>query len=78
MLIPEWLAENYELLVADPNRGVGYEDVAVLAESRGSADVAAWARKRAVESGRRITPVDAVPVGGPVVKRGPGRPPKGH
>ena len=77
MSIPDWLAENYEQIIADPNRGMSYEDVAVVAESRGGADVAAWARKRAAESGRKVTPEKAEPVEGAVVKRGPGRPPKG-
>jgi hypothetical protein len=55
MSIDPALAENYEAVIADPNRGITYE---TLAESD-SPDLAAWARKRAAEAGKSVKPANA-------------------
>lgn len=46
--IPQDLAANYERLAAD----FGFDWVAAECDKAGAADVAAWARKRAAESGQ--------------------------
>lgn len=53
-LIPQDLADNYDLLVADQNRTITYESIA--ANSEASPSLAAWARSRAAADGKDITP----------------------
>jgi len=55
--LEEWLAENYEQIVADG--GNTFEGIAELGELSGPPSLAAWARKRASESGRSVVPVNA-------------------
>lgn len=59
--IPDWLAENYDAIVADKNRGETYESVAATAEARNDAVLAGWARKRAASQKKDVTPRTAAP-----------------
>ena len=59
--IEKWLAENYESIVADEARSDTFESIADTAEAQDSPELAAWARKRAAESGKRVTPTGAKP-----------------
>ena len=55
-LIDEWVIENYDSIVGDEVRNVSYEDIAKHAEEMDDKNLAAWARKRAAESGKKVTP----------------------
>lgn len=61
MAIENWLAENYEALVADETRGVSFDSLADDAESKNSPELAAWARERAASRKKDVTPRAAVP-----------------
>jgi len=54
--IDDHVAENYEALIADENRTLTYERVAVWAAASNDPGLAAWARRRADEAGKNITP----------------------
>lgn len=58
-LVDDWVAENYDALVADENRGLSYKNVADNAEAQGDKALAAWARKRAANKGKDVTPTTA-------------------
>ncbi len=53
--IPEWLADNYREVIADPARGDSFTKLA----ERSEGDLAAWARREAALAGEETTPVDA-------------------
>lgn len=57
--IEQWIAENYDAIVADESRAVSYDDVAEFAESHDSPELAGWARRRAAEAGKNTTPKSA-------------------
>lgn len=61
--IEQWIADNYDGLVADVNRGVTYESLAVSADAKGSPELAAWARERAARAKKDVTPATAKPAG---------------
>jgi hypothetical protein len=62
--IPDYIAENYDQLVADENRGLSYDEVATRAAESGDVQLAAWARRRAKEGGDDVTPHGAKAAGG--------------
>jgi len=64
--IPEWLADNYRELIADPNRNLTYERFAEIHKDTAPA-IAAWARAEAARDGQDVTPVIATPA--PQTKR---------
>lgn len=69
--LDDWVVENYEAIVADELRAVSYEDIASHADEMDDLHLAAWARKRAAESGKKVTPAKATPV--PKAKRAPAK-----
>ena len=62
--IPGWLADNYDELIADPNRNDSYTKLAERSTEAGHHELAGWARQRARQHGEDITPVDATPTQG--------------
>lgn len=56
MAIENWLAENYEGLVADENRNFTFEAIAEDAEKKNSPELAAWAREKAAGKKKDVTP----------------------
>ena len=68
--IPGWLAENYDELVADPNRNLSYTKLAERSADAGEHELAGWARQRAAAHGEDITPVDAAPAGADTTRSG--------
>lgn len=62
--IPGWLADNYDELIADPNRNDSYSALAERSAADGAHELAGWARQRARQHGEDITPVDATPTQG--------------
>lgn len=61
MAVERWLADNYDAIVRDVNRTDTYETIAAHADVSASPELAAWARKRAAESGAAVTPRAARP-----------------
>jgi hypothetical protein len=59
--IDQWVADNYDAIVADKRRGVTYESLAEDADAKNAPDLAAWARAQAAKAGADVTPVDALP-----------------
>jgi hypothetical protein len=59
--IDDELARNYEAIAADPNSGIGFDEIAVRADQNASPSLAAWARRRAAETNKDITPRAAKP-----------------
>lgn len=59
--IPQHLAENYDAIVADPERRLTYKQLAKQAKAQNDPQLAAWARARAAAGGRDITPTNATP-----------------
>jgi len=59
--IPQHVADNYDALVADPDRNLSYDGVAERAENEGDATLAAWARQKAAGEGKDVTPTNATP-----------------
>jgi hypothetical protein len=57
--IDEFAAGNYDAIVNDDTRNVSYEDIAKRAEELDDARTAAWARERAAQSGKNVTPAKA-------------------
>ncbi|WP_336627365.1 MULTISPECIES: hypothetical protein [unclassified Microbacterium] len=68
--IPGWLAENYDELVADPNRNLSYTKLAERSADAGEHELAGWARQRAAAHGEDLTPVDAAPAGADTTRSG--------
>ena len=56
--VPDYVAENYEALVADKNRNLTFKKVADDADESGDKALAAWARKRAAGK-KDVTPTEA-------------------
>jgi hypothetical protein len=54
--IPDWLAENYEAIVADKNRAISYDSLAGIADAKGDKALAGWARSRAASTKKDVTP----------------------
>ena len=54
--IESWVAENYDAVVADESRNETYETIAATADVLGAPELAAWARKRAADAGKNVTP----------------------
>jgi hypothetical protein len=59
--IDQWVADNYDAIVADECRNVTYDSLAEDADAKNSPDLAAWARGQAAKAGANVTPVAAVP-----------------
>ena len=53
--------ENWDAIVADPDRDETYESVAQFGDENEAPDLAAWARERAAKGGQDVTPVEAEP-----------------
>lgn len=59
--IPDYAAQNYRALVADPERNLTYKKLAKQAEANNDPALAAWARREAANSGKDVTPTSAAP-----------------
>jgi hypothetical protein len=57
--IDQWVADNYDAIVADELRGVTYKSLAEDADEKNSPDLAAWARAKAAKAGKNVTPTGA-------------------
>lgn len=62
--IPDWLADNYRELIADPDR----EDSFTKLAGRSEGALAAWARAEAAAAGENVTPAAATPAPAPAVR----------
>lgn len=57
--IPQHVADNYDALVADPDRNLTWDGVAERADAEGDKALAAWARRQAAGDGKDVTPTTA-------------------
>lgn len=67
--IEQWVADNYDELVADEGRSETYDSVAERAESSGDAALAGWARAKAAGQNVDVTPSTGTYVPPNTVKR---------
>lgn len=57
--VEDYVAENYEAIVADENSGKSWSDIADMADKNNSPSLAAFARAKASKSKADVTPTGA-------------------